>query len=589
MCGIWGYVELKKHHELIALFKAFMNIQPRGPDRSDFKQINEFVKIYLGFHRLAIMDRSTYGDQPFTLEIKNEKEHRSIYVICNGEIYNFQKLIEENKLVMRSGSDCEPLPHLYAKFGFRKMIEQLRGEFAICCIDIDHLTDRIQIYIGRDPTGIRPVFIGIDENGIGFSSTLRGLCQIVHRESREVQHIRQIKCGEIVSVSLVKDCPPQIKSESYFSLDVPRMSLDVPFEQILKQVREKFIESISIRLHSDRPIGALLSGGLDSSLIVAVAARYFRQSGKKLKTFSIGIDGVGTDKPYALMVSNHCGTIHTHVDFSEEEFLAAIPTVIETIESYDITTVRASVGQYLICKWIRENSDIRVLLCGDYSDEYSGGYRYVQNAPSAIEMHKDCIRLGENIIYFDELRADRSIASNGLEGRMPFGDHEYAQLYLSIDPELRMPIHDPSLANRDLDEKSKTRRIEKWLLRKAFDCDAVIDQTKTVSDDYPMKWLPDAILYRAKEAFSDGVSAKEKSWYQMIQEDVENLYTDSDFDGEEASFHMKPPTKEALHYRLIFNKIFGYETADCIPYWWFPQWSGDTVEPSARVLVAYDT
>jgi asparagine synthase (glutamine-hydrolysing) len=253
--------------------------------------------------------------------------------------------------------------------------------------------------------------------------------------------------------------------------------------------------------------------------------------------------------------------------------LDAIRDVIEAIESYDITTVRASVGQFLISKWIRQNTDIRVLLIGDGSDELCSGYMYFHNAPSPTAAHDENIRLLGDIGYFDVLRADRCIAYNGIEARVPFLDHEFVNMYLNIPHGNRVPIKDVN----------NTRRVEKWLLRKAFDV------TWPEQNNQPPKAiLPYDVLWRKKEAFSDGVSSRNRSWYQIIQDNLETKYVDADFETNEVNYHLRPPTKEALYYRLIFNELFDPMAAAVIPYYWMPKWSGDAKDPSARVLKVYD-
>jgi asparagine synthase (glutamine-hydrolysing) len=572
MCGIWGYIEIKSTHDLCKLFMSFMELQKRGPDRSDFKIINEFMKIYLGFHRLAIMDRSTYGDQPFTLEVRNKDEHKSIYAICNGEIYNFKKLVEENGFTLRSRSDCEFIPQMYAKYGFKKMMELLVGEFAICVIDINHLNDDIQVYVGRDQTAVRPVFVGQDVNGIGFSSTLAGLVQIVNPKK-----IRQLGRAQFMHINIVKNEKIKTTICTYHHIGFGKSMIEPvtrnAFNNLLATIRNRFIEAVNCRMESDRPIGALLSGGLDSSLVCSIASDYLKRHNKQLRTFSIGIAG-STDKEYALMVANHCGTVHQHIEFTQQQFLDALEDVVRVTETYDITSVRASTGQYLISKWIRENTDIKVLLIGDGSDELCAGYMYFHNAPDSHQLHLENIRLLEDICYYDVLRADRCIAGNGLEARVPFLDHRFVDLYLSIDPRLRTP--------RQRDSEVGGRNVEKWLLRKAFD---TVHQNH---NDMTVSWLPEAVLWRKKEAFSDGVSSQERSWYQIIQEDVETMYTDDDFKDPNVSYHLQPPTKEALHFRNIFNRHFHPEAAGVIPYYWMPKWSGSTTDPSARVLSVYN-
>lgn len=577
MCGIWGFIGSSNKYDSVELFKSFEKVKNRGPDKSEFKIINDFITFFLGFHRLAIHDKSTNGDQPFTIDVKSENVNKSIYVMCNGEIYNHELLTVKYNFQqnLKSKSDCECLPYLYDKLGFEKMISNLRGEFAICVVDVDHINEKINVYVGRDQTAVRPLFIGFDENGnFAFSSVLSGLNDITKHET-----IRQLKRAEIFH--LVYDSNGKFTSNSkiyhnftdeinleYFSTasDITTDSVNgsVPYF-LLGEIEKRFKDSVIVRLESDRPLGALLSGGLDSSLVVSIASDYLKKHNKRLRTFSIGMNG-STDKEYAEMVSEYCDTDHTHVEFSEKEFLDAIPYVILAIESHDITTIRASVGQYLISKWIRENTDIKVLLIGDGSDELCAGYMYFHNAPNQIESHKENLRLLQDIQYYDSLRADRCIAYNGLEARVPFLDHTFVDFWLSIPHEFRIPNKD------DYSSEFVNRSIEKWLLRRSF------------TDDY----LPDQVLWRKKEAFSDGVSSNKRSWFKIIQEQIENMYTENDFDSDEIKYHLTPHTKEALHYRKLYNNYFGYKTAHVIPYYWLPKWSGDIKDPSARVLKAYE-
>lgn len=570
MCGIWGYISKKKgilsNEFRTKLFSAFNQIKNRGPDRSDFKVLNEFVEIFLGFHRLAIMDKSSLGDQPFVVEKKttNGETNKTIAVICNGEIYNFRELIEKHVLKPKSHSDCEVIPLMYHNNDdFMSLVKQLTGEFACSVIEIDHNTDTVKLYLARDPLGIRPIFIGEDENGVGFCSELKGLIGIVDPKS-----IRQLNGGVYQSFVFRNNddsdyASLDVHGEQYFDIT---KKINLPFDSdlhnIMTGVNHCFEKCVIDRLESDRPIGFLLSGGLDSSLVVSIAAGYLSRFGKKIRTFSIGMPGA-TDKVYAEMVSKHCNTVHTHIEFSSDDFLNALDEVIKTTETFDITTVRASTGQYLVSKWIHENTDIKVLFIGDGSDELCSGYMYFHNSPSPIDSHNENIRLLRDIPYFDVLRADRGIAENGIEARVPYLDHRFVQLYLSIDPGLRIPI----------------LGIEKWLLRKSFDRE---------NPDTKKEYLPKEVLYRKKEAFSDGVSSTHKSWYQIIQERANSLYSDSEFEEFKKSCHHLPPhTKEAMYIRKKFIEYFDQDVSHVIPYFWLPKWCGNVTEPSARVLDVY--
>jgi asparagine synthase (glutamine-hydrolysing) len=259
------------------------------------------------------------------------------------------------------------------------------------------------------------------------------------------------------------------------------------------------------------------------------------------------------------MVSEYIGSEHTHVVFKVQEFIDAIPSIVYNIETYDITTVRASVGQYLISKWVRENTNIKVLLIGDGSDELTKGYKYNHKAPNPQVAQEDTKRLLRDIIYFDGQRADRGIASNGLEARLPFLDRRFISLYLSIEPKLTMPIDG----------------IEKWLLRESFKDSNI---------------LPNEVLYRSKEAFSDGVSSLKKSWYQTVQDEMNERFKYVSMEDIANTYPFNtPPSKEALFYRMEFERLFNKNSVNVIPYFWLPKWVGDIKEPSARVLDIYNS
>lgn len=551
MCGIWGYFtkesvlsESKEQY----LLKGFHNVRNRGPDRSKLIKNDDIVQFLLGFHRLAIMDISTDGDQPFRVEYNG----RIIYSMCNGEIYNFVQLVKENNFMLKSHSDCEVLHMLYIKYGFENMLKMLVGEFAITIVEINETDNTVCAYFGRDPLGVRPLYIGEDTKGLCFSSTLVGF---MSDKSQIIESgIKQFPPGHLLKISMT---PGNFEREmkSYYSYAFDKFSIDSLPEGLCK-VREGLIESVICRLESDRPLGCLLSGGLDSSIIVAIASRYLKSKGKRLRTFSIGMPG-STDKYYAELVSAHCDTDHTHIELSEESFLKKIPYVIEILGSYDMTTIRATVGQLLACEHIAATTDIKVLLIGDGADELCGGYLYFHKASSPMDFHDENRRLLKWIYMYDGKRADRGVSSCGIEARVPFLDHRFVDLYMSIDPQLRVP----------------TNGLEKWLLRKAF------------SDG---NYLPKEVLYRRKEAFSDGVSGKHRSWYEVIQEQVDASISDDDYNTEVSKIsHCKPVSKESLHYRRIFHELFGQsDIAQVIDNLWLPkkEWVGDIKEASARAL-----
>lgn len=305
---------------------------------------------------------------------------------------------------------------------------------------------------------------------------------------------------------------------------------------------------------SDREIGSLLSGGLDSSLISSLVSKY--NTGKRLKTFSIGMPG-SVDLKYAREVASFIGSDHHQIEISESSFLQAIEKVIYNIESYDTTTVRASVGNYLVSKYIRENSNCKVVFNGDGSDEVCGGYLYMKNAPPPSAFQEECERLVKEIYRFDLLRSDRSISSNGLEARTPFLDKEFVSYYLSINPK-----------EKTFNEKN---RIEKHLLRIAFS---------------KMDVLPESILWRRKCAFSDGVSSQQKSWHFVLKNYIDEKISDLEFKTEALKIdHCKPILKESYYYRKVFKSYFPNHEK-LIPYYWMPKWV-KTDDPSARELSEY--
>jgi asparagine synthase (glutamine-hydrolysing) len=297
-------------------------------------------------------------------------------------------------------------------------------------------------------------------------------------------------------------------------------------------------------------LGCLLSGGLDSSIVSAITAKHVKHV---LHTFTIGLEGA-TDIKYAEMVSKHIKSIHQTFIVTIQDALDAIEEVIYTIESYDCTTVRASVWQYLLGKKIKENTDIKVLLTGEGSDELMSGYMYFHKAPDAYESHRENMRLLEDIHRFDGLRVDRAMSCHGLEVRIPFLDPEFVELYLSLPIDLRMA----------------SRGIEKQLFRDAFK-----------DTDY----LPHEVLYRRKEAFSDGTSSLEKSWFEILQEHIGGLVSDEEFMNHK--YGVEVDSKEKYYYKKIFEKNFGEKCFGVIPYYWLPKWCGNVMEPSARVLDVY--
>jgi len=520
MCGIWGYISSSCQND-----KYFDNIEHRGPD---FKNLIKFnynqYEVGLGFHRLAIIDLE-HGIQPFFYEYENGEK---VYLLCNGEIYNYKYLIEKYNLDTQS--DCEVILKMFLKNkNIYEIIEELDGEFSFVLLKFRE--SNIDIYYGRDRFGIRPLFYRSDDTGFYFSSELKGL-----------------ENGKGKQVEPRKVYYNNLKEEQEYTYYFIGNQLDFN-NNIYKNIRDILVKSVEDRMQSERPLGALLSGGLDSSLICGIASKILKEKRERLTTFSIGMDKDSPDIINARKVAEYINSIHHEIIIPVDEWLNNLNNVIRQIETYDITTIRASTGQYLISKWIKENTDIKVILNGDGSDELTSGYIYFYNAPDEDESHTENLRLLNQIHYYDVLRVDRGISAFGLESRVPFLSHKFVDLYLNCDKNLRNPI--------------KGERIEKWLLRKSFQNE---------------KLIPDEILWRQKEAFSDGCSSLKKSWYEYIQEHIETIVT-----NEEYEIYKNFPSKEAYYYYKKFKEYYPESELNVI--YWQPKYTKEHGgDPSARKL-----
>lgn len=526
-------------HSKIALSNQIINkrkinfnkIAHRWPDFHYFYTIDK--RIILWFHRLSIMDTSANGNQPFIYYHK----WKTIYALCNWEIFNHKELITEHNLEVKSKSDCEVIWLLYIKYGFKKCIQLLRWEFA--CVLYETWNEWETIYVARDQVWVRPLFYSVDNSCTSFSSELKWLIW-------SWNHIDQFPPASIMIIHNQK-----IHIEQYH--DISHIQTTIKEEnKAIELIKTWLVDSVGVRLMSDRPIWCLLSWWLDSSLICGIS-RMLLGNDIPLHTFTIWLEW-WTDIPYANLVAQHVNSIHHVVTITINDALSAIYNTIKAIEIYDITTIRASIFQYLLGEYISKYSDIKVLLCWELSDELFSGYRYFHNAPDPLSMHQENLKLINNVHRFDGLRTDRTMASHGLEVRLPFADTQFIDTILWIDPKIRMP----------------TYWIEKYILRKAF--------SKT-------NVLPNEILRRAKEAFSDGVSSQQNSRFQILQHHIETLISDDEFlqESQKISFN-QPPTKEAYYYRKLFWEIFGTNHDHITPYYLLPNWSDGIKEPSARVL-----
>ena len=521
MCSIIGYCG--KPQDMAAFRAAFARTVSRGPDDSRMVAAGQGL---LGFHRLSIMGLHPEGMQPFFLN--------GSAVVCNGEVYGFEKFRQElsKDYNFHSESDCEILLPLYEKYG-TDMFAMLDAEYA--CILYDAKQD--SFIAARDPIGIRPLYYAYDSEGtIVFASEPKNLV-FLDSEIKPFPPGHYYKDGRFV-------CYCDIAAvDRYHGHDL---------ETVCGNIREKLIAGVRKRLVADAKVGFLLSGGLDSSLVCAIAAK---ESAAPIKTFAIGMTGDAIDLKYAKQVADFIGSDHTEVIISKETVLDALETVVELLGTFDITTIRASIGMYLVCKYIHENTDIRVLLTGEISDELFG-YKYTDFAPSAEAFQAEAQKRIRELHMYDVLRADRCISVNSLEARVPFGDLDFVKYVMAIDPS----------------QKVNSYGKGKYLLRHAFE---------------GRNYLPDEILWREKAAFSDAVG---HSMVDYLKAFAETQYTQEEFEAGCAKYdHAKPFTKESLLYRDIFEKYYPGQSQMVVDFW-MPnkEWEGCNVnDPSARVLSNY--
>ena len=522
MCSIMA-VE-KRQVSMEELKSAQEKTASRGPDMSRLLEIGDTV---LGFQRLSIMGLTESGMQPF--------ERNGNYVVCNGELYGFReekKLLEQEGYVFASDSDCEILLPMYEKYGV-ELFARLDAEFA--CVIYDG--KKKSLIAARDPIGIRPLFYGYDEaGGILFASEAKNLVGLTEK---------------------VTPFPPGHYYEDgrficYCDIAARQAYVKDDLETVCGNIHEKLVEGVLKRLDADAPLGFLLSGGLDSSLVCAIAAKTLK---KPIRTFAIGMNEDAIDLKYAKEVADYLHSDHREIIIDKDTVLQSLETVVSILGTFDITTIRASMGMYLICKAIHEQTDIRVLLTGEISDEIFG-YKYTDFAPDAEEFQKEAEKRLRELYMYDVLRADRCISVNSMEARVPFGDLDFVKYVMSVDPEMKMNRYQKG----------------KYLLRHAFE-----------EGDY----LPKEILFREKAAFSDAVG---HSMVDYIKEYAETLYTQEEFEQRAAAYdYARPFTKESLLYRELFEKYYPGQ-AKMIADFWMPNknWENcDVDDPSARVLKNY--
>lgn len=551
MCSIMGFT--RRSTALNRAKEAFLKTTSRGPDAMRFEEAGDG---WLGFQRLAIMGLTEEGMQPFHLD--------GDMVVCNGELYGFRELrreLIEDGCMFRSSSDCEIILPLYHKYGVG-MFSMLDAEFAMVIYD-----SKTRSFIAaRDPIGIRPLHYGYLEDGsIVFASeakNLVGLCSRVmpfppgcYWKDGVFTRYAEIYKGR-------KTFEEQAPDGSRFDPTddacvsgrggAPTEVIHATADEASAEIRKLLIRAVDKRLDADAPVGFLLSGGLDSSLVCAISARLLA---RPIRTFAIGMDVDAIDLKYAKEAADYLGADHTAVIISRDDVIRNLPKVIAALGTYDITTIRASMGMYLCCKYIHQHTDVRVLLTGEVSDELFG-YKYTDFAPSAAEFQAEAEKRVRELNVYDVLRADRCISVHSMEARVPFGDLDFVSYVMRLDPSVKMNVYGKG----------------KYLLRHAFEIG---------------EWLPRDLLMREKAAFSDAVG---HSMVDDLRAYAEEQYTDEEFEEKRKKYVFATPfTKESLLYRELFEQYYPGQ-AEMIPTFWMPNrsWPGCNVnDPSARVLSNY--
>ena len=511
MCGIVCAFDLKQKAEALRpqVLEMSKIIRHRGPDWSG---IYSNDKAILAHERLAIVDPAS-GKQPLFTKDK------SLVLAANGEIYNHRELRKqfEGKYEFLTESDCEVILALYKEKG-TSFVDEMNGIFGFAIYDVE----KDEYFIARDHMGIIPLYIGWDQNGTFYVASelkaLEGYCTKI--ELFPPGHYMSSKDGEFVKWYHREWTEYEAVKENATSIEAIKTALEA---------------AVKRQLMSDVPYGVLLSGGLDSSITSAIAKKYAQKRIEsedkadawypQLHSFAVGLEG-SPDLKAAQKVADHLGTIHHEIKFTIQEGLDAIRDVIYNIETYDVTTIRASTPMYLMARVIK-SMGIKMVLSGEGSDELFGGYLYFHKAPNAREFHEETVRKLSKLHMYDCLRANKSLAAWGIEGRVPFLDKEFMDVAMRINPQ---------------DKMINGERMEKWVLRKAFE-----------------DMLPESVAWRQKEQFSDGVGY---SWIDTLKELVSKEITDEQLANAKYKFPIQTPTsKEEYYYRSIFTEHFPSDAA----------------------------
>jgi|TARA_R110000787_G_scaffold59922_13_gene135926 asparagine synthase (glutamine-hydrolysing) len=532
MCGIVCAFNLKQPSEKLRpqLLAMSKNIRHRGPDWSGIFNNDKSIMTH---ERLAIVD-PTSGKQPLFSEDKN------LVLAANGEIYNHLELRKqfEGNYNFQTKSDCEVILSLYQEKG-PSFLDELNGIFGFALYDIE----KDEYFVARDHMGIIPLYMGWDENGTFYVASelkaLEGVCTKI--ELFPPGHYLHSSDGEL---------------KRWHDRDWKDFDAVKDNETDIKKLRTALEEAVHRQLMSDVPYGVLLSGGLDSSITSAIAKKYADKRIEsndtdkawypQLHSFAIGLEG-SPDLAAARKVADHLDTVHHEIKFTIQEGIDALHDVIYHLETYDITTIRASTPMYLLARAIKAMG-IKMVLSGEGADEIFGGYLYFHKAPSAKDFHEETVRKLDKLHMYDCLRANKSLAAWGIEGRVPFLDKEFMDVAMSINPK---------------DKMINGERMEKWVLRKAFE-----------------DMLPESVAWRQKEQFSDGVGY---NWIDNLKEMVEEEVSDEQLANAHYKFPIQPPTtKEEFYYRSIFTEHFPSDTAA----WSVPQ--EPSVACSSKIALEWD-
>ena len=554
MCGFVGCFDLNSGSAPIAeglkeelraqVLEMSKRIRHRGPDWSGVYTGNNAI---LSHERLSIVDPLS-GKQPLV------SDDEKIILAANGEIYNHKDIRSQfdGSYKFRTGSDCEVIIPLYKKYrqsgDFTKMIEELSGIFAFALYD----SENDVYHIARDEIGVIPLYQGWDKAGRYYVASelkaLEGDCQTIEEfpnghyfYSKDEKPTRWYK-REWETYDAVKNAPKATDEKG-----------EVINPSVIEKVRNGLEAAVKAQLMSDVPYGVLLSGGLDSSIIAAVTQKYSKKRVEtdskeaawwpQLHSFAVGLEG-SPDLVAAKKAADYIGTVHHEVHFTIQEALDALPDVIYHIETYDITTVRASTPMYLLARVIKSKG-IKMVLSGEGSDELFGGYLYFHKAPNAQEFHEELVRKMSKLHLYDCLRANKSLMAWGVEGRVPFLDKDFIDIAMGLNPSDKMNI---KLEGPSTSSGTPRQRMEKWILRKAFE-----------------DLLPESIAWRQKEQFSDGVGY---NWIDTLKKMTEEKVSDAEFARRENRFPVNPPkTKEEYYYREIYSRLFPSDSAArCVPH-----------------------